>query len=157
MRETIWDLPKIKCWEVCKTDRYHVGQNLTQKNLDRLKVIPHNWWDLLDVNEKYWPKCYKKKSWRHYLKNIYWRMFWDKAAPTMTTMCTWIWNWRFSHPEQDRAISVREAARFQTFPDDYQFFPEWENCNVMLASKFIWNAVPVRLGEVIGESIKNVL
>jgi DNA (cytosine-5)-methyltransferase 1 len=157
VRDAIWDLPKIKCWETCKTDRYHVWQNLTQKNLNRLKVIPHDWWDLLDVDEKYWPECYKKESWKRYMQNIYWRMYRDKAAPTMTTLCTGIWNWRFSHPEQDRAITVREAARIQTFPDNYEFFPDWEQCNVLMASKFIGNAVPVRLWEVIGESIKKVL
>ena len=80
-------------------------------------------------------------------------MFRDKPAPTMTTLCTGLWNGRFWHPEQDRAISVREAARIQTFPDDYHFFPKWEACNIQKASKFIGNAVPVKLGEVIGKSI----
>lgn len=157
VRETIADLPKLNSWETCKTDRYHIWQNLTEKNIQRLKAIPHNWWDLLDVDQKYRPSCYKKKSWKSYLRNVYWRMFWDKPAPTMTTLCTWLWNGRFGHPEQNRAISVREAARIQTFPDTYEFFPAWEPCNVQKASRFIGNAVPVRLGEIIGESILNHL
>ncbi len=157
VREVIWNLPKLKSWEICRTDRYHTCQNLTKKNLDRLKYIPHDWWDLLDISEKYRPQCYKKKSWKSYLRNIYGRMYRDKPAPTMTTLCTGLGNWRFGHPEQDRAISVREAARIQTFPNTYEFFPEWEPCNVQKASRFIGNAVPVRLWEVIGESIKKVL
>lgn len=157
VKEAIGDLPKLKCWETCKTDKYHVGQNLTQKNLERLKLIPHNWWDLSNIDPKYRPECFKKKSGKSYLKNVYGRMFRDKPAPTMTTLCTWLGNWRFWHPEQDRAISVREAARIQTFPDDYQFFPEDGPCNVQKASKFIGNAVPVRLWEIIWKSILNIL
>ena len=157
VKEVIGDLPKLKCWETCKTDKYHIGQNLTQKNLERLRLIPHNWWDLLNIDPKYRPECFKKKTGKSYLKNVYGRMFRDKPAPTMTTLCTWLGNWRFWHPEQDRAISVREAARIQTFPDDYQFFPQNEPCNVQKASKFIGNAVPVRLWEIIWKSILNIL
>lgn len=153
VRETIGDLPKLKNWEVCASDRYHTVRQLGEKNMERLKLIPHNWWDLSDIDQKYRPKCFLKKSGKSYLKNVYWRMAWNKPAPTMTTLCTWIGNWRFWHPEQDRAISVREAARIQTFPDEYEFFPEWEPCNIQKASKFIGNAVPVRLWEVVWESI----
>lgn len=81
-------------------------------------------------------------------------MSWDKPAPTMTTLCTGYGNGRFGHPEQDRAISLREAAIFQTFPEDYQFA---ERINMTAISRMIGNAVPVRLGEVIGLSLKNQL
>lgn len=157
LKEAIKDLPKLKSWETSRTDKYHTCQNLTKINLERLKYIPHNGWDLSMIESKYRPECFKKKSGKSYLKNVYGRMYRDKPAPTMTTLCTWLWNGRFWHPEQDRAISVREAARIQTFPDDYQFFPENEDCNIQKASKFIGNAVPVRLWEVIWESILNIL
>lgn len=157
VKDAIWNLPHLNNGESCPTDRYHVCQMLTQKNIKRLELMPKDWWDLLDIDQIYRPECYKKKSWKWYLNNVYWRMSWNKPAPTMTTFCTWIWNWRFWHPEQNRAISVREAARIQTFPDDYEFFPEWEPCNIQKASKFIWNAVPVELWEVIWKSIKKVL
>ena len=157
VKEVIGDLPKLKCGETCKTDKYHVWQNLTQKNIDRLKAIPHDGWDLSMIDPKYRPKCYKKKSGKSYLRNVYGRMYRDKPAPTMTTLCTGLWNGRFGHPEQDRAISVREAARIQTFPDNYEFFPKNQACNVQKASKFIGNAVPVKLGKVIGNSITNFL
>jgi DNA (cytosine-5)-methyltransferase 1 len=51
-------------------------------------------------------------------------MEWDKPAPTMTTQCYGFGNGRFGHPEQDRAISLREAAILQSFPRDYAFIPE---------------------------------
>lgn len=156
VRETIGDLPKVKSWEVCKTDKYHTSQKLTDINMDRITRVPQNWWSLLDVDEKYRPKCYQKESWKSYLQNIYGRMRWDMPAPTMTTLCTWLGNGRFGHPEQDRALTVREVARIQTFPDEYQFFPNGE-CRVLRWAKFVGNAVPVRLGEVIAESIKRHL
>ncbi|WP_198345334.1 DNA cytosine methyltransferase [Neisseria weixii] len=70
----------------------------------------------------------------------------------MTTLCTGFGNGRFGHPEQDRAISLREAALFQSFPVDYQFFPSDEKPIISAISRMIGNAVPVRLGEIIGLS-----
>jgi DNA (cytosine-5)-methyltransferase 1 len=75
----------------------------------------------------------------------------------MTTQCVGLGNGRFGHPKQNRAISLREAAIFQTFPKDYQFVPSNEPIIVAQVAKFIGNAVPVRLGEVIGQSIKQHL
>jgi DNA (cytosine-5)-methyltransferase 1 len=81
-------------------------------------------------------------------------MRWDEPAPTMTTQCTGLGNGRFGHPEQDRAISLREAALIQTFPRDYKFVEDGAQLMTTHVSKFIGNAVPVRLGSVIGRSIK---
>ena len=72
----------------------------------------------------------------------------------MTTLCTGIGNGRFGHPIQDRAISAREAALFQTFPTSYRFFPNEQDVSLSKASRYIGNAVPPRLGEIIGTSIK---
>jgi DNA (cytosine-5)-methyltransferase 1 len=72
----------------------------------------------------------------------------------MTTQCTGLGNGRFGHPEQDRAISLREAALIQTFPNYYQFVPEDSDVISGHISKFIGNAVPVRLGAIIAKSIK---
>ena len=71
----------------------------------------------------------------------------------MTTQCTGLGNGRFGHPEQDRAISLREAALIQTFPRDYVFSDPDELMVTVDLARFIGNAVPVRLGEVIGKSI----
>ncbi len=95
-----------------------------------------------------WPqdliaKCHLKKSGKTY-PGVYGRMEWDKPSPTITTQCFGFGNGRFGHPEQDRAISLREAALLQTFPPAYQFLPP-----------LIGNAVPVKLGQVIAHSILN--
>jgi DNA (cytosine-5)-methyltransferase 1 len=79
-------------------------------------------------------------------------MRWDEPSPTMTTLCYGFGNGRFGHPEQNRAISLREAATLQSFPEDYEFLPP-EKINFRTVGRMIGNAVPVRLGEVIGESL----
>ena len=101
--------------------------------------------------------CHKKDKGKTY-SSVYGRMKWDEPSPTMTTFCTGIGNGRFGHPEQDRAISLREASLLQTFPMDYDFIED-KNAPVKIGiiSRHIGNAVPPKLGEVIGRSIKKHL
>ena len=80
-------------------------------------------------------------------------MRWDEPAPTVTTQFNGYGNGRFGHPEQDRAISLREGALLQTFPEDYSFVPEGEAVQIAPVARLIGNAVPVKLGEAIGRSI----
>jgi len=75
-------------------------------------------------------------------------MFWDKVSPTLTARCFSLSNGRFGHPEQDRAISLREAATLQTFPESYIF-----HGNLQSVGRQIGNAVPVLLSQVLGEYI----
>ena len=82
-------------------------------------------------------------------------MEWDSPAPTMTTQCFGFGNGRFGHPEQDRAITLREAAMLQTFPRDYAFLEEGEKVKFSRMGKLIGNAVPVRLGEIIAQTFVN--
>jgi len=85
-------------------------------------------------------------------------MKWEEPSPTMTTHCIGYGNGRFGHPEQDRAISLREASLLQTFPIDYKFFDEKETTfSSVIIARQIGNAVPVKLGEVIAKSIKEHL
>jgi DNA (cytosine-5)-methyltransferase 1 len=80
-------------------------------------------------------------------------MSWDEPSPTMTTQCYGFGNGRFGHPEQDRAISLREAAILQSFPDSYQFLPTGEKVSFTEVGRWIGNAVPVKLAEAIGNVI----
>ncbi len=54
-------------------------------------------------------------------KDVYGRMAWDDVAPTITSGCINPSKGRFLHPQEDRAITLREAALLQGFPDDYWF------------------------------------
>ena len=97
-------------------------------------------------------ECHKRDGGRSF-GSVYGRMKWDEPSPTMTTQCTGIGNGRFGHPVQDRAISAREAALFQTFPISYKFFENEDSVSLTKASRYIGNAVPPKLGEVIAKSI----
>ncbi len=77
----------------------------------------------------------------------------DKPSPTITTQFYGYGNGRFGHPEQDRALSLREGAVLQTFPSDYQFIEPGKDVVTRIFGTQIGNAVPVKLGEVIGLSI----
>jgi len=157
VRDVIKYLEPIKSGEICKDDQLHRSRKLSELNLKRIKATPHN-----GGNSDSWSKdlileCHKKKSGKTYSGTVYGRMSWDKPAPTMTTQCIGLGNGRFGHPEQDRAISLREAAIFQTFPKKYIFIDPSESVVVSHLAKFIGNAVPVKLGSVIGKSIKEHL
>ena len=93
-----------------------------------------------------WLSCHKGDHAGH--TDVYGRMYWDRPSPAITGKCVSISNGRYGHPEQDRAISIREAAALQTFPDRYEFFGEKTN----IASQ-IGNAVPVRLAEKLGKHV----
>jgi DNA (cytosine-5)-methyltransferase 1 len=80
-------------------------------------------------------------------------MEWDRPAPTITTQCFGYGNGRFGHPEQSRAISLREAAMLQTFPANYKFAPKGTPIKFSQMGRLIGNAVPVRLGEVIAQTL----
>ena len=110
---------------------------------------------------KDWPEelkltCHKKESGKSY-PSVYGRMKWDQPSPTITTHCIGYGNGRFGHPEQDRAISLREAALLQTFPMDYKFYEDENKFSTVVISRQLGNAVPVLLGQVIAKSIKEHL
>ena len=84
-------------------------------------------------------------------------MSWDKAAPTMTTQFYNFGTGRFGHPEQNRAITLREAAILQSFPEDYLFVPPEEPVRFEPVGRMIGNAVPPKLGYVIGKTFKKHL
>jgi DNA (cytosine-5)-methyltransferase 1 len=80
-------------------------------------------------------------------------MEWDKPAPTITTQCFGFGHGRFGHPEQDRAITLREAAILQTFPKGYRFTSRDQRVKFSVMGRLIGNAVPVRIGEAIARSL----
>ena len=151
VRDTIGKLPSIKAGQQHKSDPLHISSKLSELNIKRIKLSKEggSWQD--------WPEelradCHKKESGKTY-SGVYARMSWDKPSPTMTTQCFGYGNGRFGHPKQNRAISLREAAMLQTFPKSYQFMPQNINPTMKAIGKMIGNAVPVKLGEVIGKSL----
>ena len=151
VRQTIFNLPKLKAGEVDQQDKMHHSPKLSKLNLERIQQSKpggtwHDWEDRLIL------KAYKKKSGKSYT-SVYGRMKWDEPAPTITTKFYGYGNGRFGHPEQNRAISFREGALLQTFPKDYEFFDDKHPISGKDLGIMIGNAVPVKLGEAIGKSI----
>lgn len=153
VRAAISHLPRLAAGESDPNDSIHMACRLSATNLRRIKVsMPGGTW-------RDWPSalvanCHKKASGATY-PSVYGRMEWDAPAPTITTQCFGDGNGRFGHPEQHRAITLREAAILQTFPDTYQFIPKGEPVRFSVLGRLIGNAVPVKLGEVIAESLRS--
>ena len=79
-------------------------------------------------------------------------MWWDKPSPTITTKFFSISNGRFAHPDEDRAISIREGATLQTFPKEYVF----KTNSIAGAARIIGNAVPCKYAKQLGQLIQSL-
>ncbi|MEX0650179.1 MAG: DNA (cytosine-5-)-methyltransferase [Candidatus Andersenbacteria bacterium] len=156
VRKAISRLRPIQDGEVDAKDPLHRASKLNDINKKRIIATPHNGGSASDWSKELLPQCYQKESGKSYMASVYGRMRWDDAAPTMTTHCITLGAGRFGHPEQDRALSLREAALIQTFPRRYKFFTN-NKMSINQIAKHIGNAVPVKLGEVIATSIKQHL
>jgi DNA (cytosine-5)-methyltransferase 1 len=147
----IGDLQAIKAGERSKKDRLHKAAGLLQQNLQRIRASnPGGTWK--DWEAELRSACHLKKSGKHY-GGVYGRMSWDAPSPTITTESFGFGSGRFGHPEQDRALTLREAAILQTFPRDYKFVPPRGEVTFKGIGRLIGNAVPVKLGYAIGKSI----
>lgn len=153
LRQTIGKLPKLKAGETDLNDPLHRTRNISELNMKRIKQSkPGGTWR--DWDESLLLDAYKKKSGSTF-GSVYGRLEWDQPANTITTQFPGVGNGRFAHPEQDRALSLREGAMLQTFPRDYLFTePELgANYSIAQVALQIGNAVPPKLGEIIGKSI----
>lgn len=149
VRDAIASLPALSAGTSDPDDPLHSSASLSELNLARIRHSkPGGTW-------RDWPielvaPCHSRPTGSTY-PSVYGRMEWDEPAPTMTTQCYGFGNGRFGHPDQDRAISLREAAMIQSFPKEYAFVPPGTAVNFSTLGRMIGNAVPVLLGEFIGE------
>ena len=151
LRKVIGNLPSIEAGEVDSTDKLHCAAGLSEINLKRIRASkPGGTWR--DWPESLLCECQKRESGRTYA-SVYGRLKWDQVGPTITTQFYNYGTGRYGHPEQDRALSLREGALLQTFPEDYDFIDPSIPFSFSTVARHIGNAVPVRLGEIIGLSI----
>lgn len=170
VQQAIGDLPPLGVSEGCEVSTYaqspqsvyqlelregstalynHVAPTLQAINLERLKYIPQggSWRDL---PVELLPPGMKSAKRSDHTKR-YGRLHPDGLASTILTKCDLHWG-AYIHPSQERTITVREAARFQSFPDRFRFFgPRGEQF------KQVGNAVPPRLAQALAVSIKRAL
>lgn len=150
VRHAISDLRALSAGETDPKDRLHSACKLSDLNLQRIKASkPGGTWR--DWDESLVAPCHRRATGATY-PSVYGRMEWDSPAPTITTQCFGYGNGRFGHPEQHRAITLREAALLQTFPKSYKFLRPGERVCFSTLGRLIGNAVPVRLGEVVARS-----
>jgi DNA (cytosine-5)-methyltransferase 1 len=151
VRDAIGHLPPIVAGEVCEADAMHQSSALSSVNQERMRAsVPGGTWR--DWDRDIIARCHKRKTGRTY-PSVYGRMHWDRPAPTITTQFFGFGNGRFGHPEQERALSLREGALLQGFPSGYAFVPNGAAIFKKKIGRLIGNAVPVRLGKIIGKSI----
>lgn len=145
----IRDLDPIAAGHTCAEDSAHTTLPLSPTNLERIRQSKPGgtWkdWDQALVNP-----CHKRA---HY-PAPYGRMSWDEPAPTITTQFCYYSTGRFGHPTQDRAISVREGALLQTFPNAYELVDPDDDMPICKLARHIGNAVPVKIGQMIGSSLQ---
>jgi len=144
VRDLIGDLPPIAAGETDLNDPDHAAMSLSPLNLKRIMAT---------IEGK------GRESWRKELllechqghdghSDVYGRLAWDKPAAAITTRCLSYSNGRFGHPEQHRAISLREAACLQTFPRWFRF-----SGTLTSRGRQVGNAVPPILAQQVGKAI----
>jgi len=152
VRQAISALPPLTSGGENRRDALHRAAKLSPVNLQRIRAsLPGGTWR--DWNSRLVAACHRKRSGKTY-PSVYGRMRWDDPAPTVTTQFFGFGNGRFGHPEQDRAISLREGAILQSFPKTYQFVKPGQPIYFKTLGRLIGNAVPVKLGEAIGRSLR---
>ena len=151
VEDAIGKLPPISAGETDPNDPLHTASRLSLLNLKRIRAsMPGGSWE--DWEEELRARCHREKSGRGY-KSVYGRMRFDEPAPTITTQFYGFGNGRFGHPEQDRAISLREGAILQSFPREYVFTDPREKIQSKVVGQMIGNAVPIVLARAIGRSM----
>lgn len=141
---------KIEAGHVDDSDFKHSVPSLTEINLKRLAKVKKNGGNRLDFadDKELQLQCFIGKD--DSFKDTFGRLWWDKPSPTITTKFFSVSNGRFVHPDEDRALSLREGAVLQTFPIDYKF----HGSSISKIARVIGNAVPPEYAKRIGMAIK---
>ncbi len=140
--------PSLNDGESSSEYHNHEARKLPPHHKVIVGAVPKNGGSRQDIQDtSILLKCHRDNPTVH--KDVFGRMAWNKPAPTLTCRCTDVYCGRFTHPVQDRGISLREAAALQTFQDDYQFFGSFFHIAAQIG-----NAVPVKFAERLGMSVK---
>jgi DNA (cytosine-5)-methyltransferase 1 len=137
VRQCIGRLPKIDAGEVHSRDSMHYTAGHHASTLATIRAVPKNGGNRPpDVG----PECLrrgKERQGKAMYEDVYGRLHWDRPAITITASARNPASGRFTHPEQDRGLSVREAALLQAFPPEY-----WFSGGLDASFRQIGNAVP---------------
>lgn len=140
---------RIKAGNKDSTDFMHKTSSMSELNLERIKNVSKDGGDRFGFasNPALQLECFVGKD--DSFRDTYGRLWWDKPSPTITTKFYSISNGRFVHPEENRALSLREGAVLQSFPRNYIF----KGKSIRAIARLIGNAVPPEYARRIGEAI----
>ena len=152
VRDCIAHLPALPHGAASVADPVHAALPLSPTNRERIaQSRPGGSW--ADWDDHLLNDCHRSA---HY-PAPYGRMSWDDLAPTITTQFCYYSTGRFGHPDQNRAMSVREGALLQTFPRNYVLLDKQSPLTIRALARHIGNAVPVSLGRAIGAAFMESL
>lgn len=141
--------PKIKAGTKDKTNFRHSTAGLSEVNLNRLSHVEKDGGNRIGFANipELQLDCFINRD--DSFKDTFGRLWWDKPSPTITTKFFSVSNGRFVHPEENRALSIREGAVLQSFPKSYIFLTQ----SIADTARIIGNAVPPEYAKRIGLSI----
>lgn len=142
VKDAIGDLPKVNAGEIFKGDNYHRSASHKKTTIDTISKVPKNGGNR---PKGVGPKCLDKVNGFY---DVYGRLSWEKPSITITQYSRNPASGRFTHPVQDRGLTIREAARIQSFPDGFEFVGNLDEC-----FKQIGEAVPPLLSLAIATQI----
>lgn len=155
VRDEIGDLPELEHGGADEADPLHCVSRLSATNARRIAAAkPGGTWR--DWDSDLVADCHKVETGKGY-SSVYGRMAWSLPSPTITTQFFGFGNGRFGHPEQDRALSLREGALLQGFPREYEFVKPGERVQFKKIGRLIGNAVPVNLASAIAKRVRTHL
>ena len=135
-----------------ETEYCHTASRLSPENMERIRRTPcsggdrSSWRD----DDQLQIEAYRGRD--DIFRDVYGRMYWDRPAPTITTRFISLSNGRFGHPNEDRAISIREGATLQTFPKTFAF----KASSLASFARQIGNAVPPEMARRIGKHLREI-
>ena len=150
VKDAIGDLKALRAGSTDSSDALHFGRTHAPKTMNIIRNVPKDGGSRKQIPRHLWLACHKRL--RSGAESSYGRMSWDGQAPTMTCRCTNPSSGRFLHPTQNRAISIREAMRLQTIPDDFRM-----SGSRAMNEEMIGDAVPVNLARMIAAALAKVL
>lgn len=149
VRSAIGDLSRLRPGRVDSADELHKARTHSDMALRRLRHVPRDGGSRDSLPPELVLACHRNHDGHH---DVYGRMWWDKPAPTLTSGCTNVTRGRFAHPDQDRAITIREALLLQGFP---RF--AWVGGGIEQQSLQVGNAVPPPLAAATARAIRAAL
>ncbi len=152
VKKAISDLPILEAGDSYSDEiiKNHRARSLSETNIERLQEIRLHGGNREMISEKLQLECHKKENVSY--TDTYGIIDPDKPAPTITSGCTIISKGRYCHPTQNRGLSIREAARLQSFDDKFEF-----QGNMGEMSLQIGNAVPPKLAQASGKIVINYM